>query len=199
MGDPKLVTQWVNQSDLIGHSYVWQVQFQVNDLHFDSMATGSGRPASSATLHSSFSRMTRSSPDSWPCSGTSSIRHGRRSVALWSRRCSRGGAMDRQLGQRRYSAARHRHQQLVRRLVSPAAWSSVQLQRGRRRCVANADPAADVDREPRVPLVAASRQPDVGAANPGQARFTNPGISHAEPRSTAVASPACTVTTPFSM
>jgi hypothetical protein len=42
MGDPKLVTQWVNQSDLIGHSYVWQVQFQVNDLHFDSMATRIG-------------------------------------------------------------------------------------------------------------------------------------------------------------
>ena len=38
MPDPQLVSQWVNQSDLVGHTYTWQVQFQVNDLHFDSMA-----------------------------------------------------------------------------------------------------------------------------------------------------------------
>jgi hypothetical protein len=42
MGDPHLVTQWVNQSDLIGHSYVWQVQFQVSDLHFQTLSSRLG-------------------------------------------------------------------------------------------------------------------------------------------------------------
>jgi len=32
--DPKLVTQFVNQSDLIGHTFVWDYQFQVTNLHF---------------------------------------------------------------------------------------------------------------------------------------------------------------------
>jgi hypothetical protein len=42
MGDPHLVTQWVNQSDLLGHSYVWQVQFQVSDLHFQTLSSRLG-------------------------------------------------------------------------------------------------------------------------------------------------------------
>jgi hypothetical protein len=42
MGDPHLVTQWVHQSDLIGHSYVWQIQLQLDDLHFKTLSTRLG-------------------------------------------------------------------------------------------------------------------------------------------------------------
>jgi hypothetical protein len=37
MPDPQIVSQFISQSDLIGHSFVWQYQLQLSDLHFHEL------------------------------------------------------------------------------------------------------------------------------------------------------------------
>lgn len=40
--DPHLVTQYIAQSDLIGHTFVWDYQFQLADCHFRSFSSRLG-------------------------------------------------------------------------------------------------------------------------------------------------------------
>jgi hypothetical protein len=42
MPDPHLVTQYINQSELIGHTFVWQYQLQLSDLHFQQLSSRLG-------------------------------------------------------------------------------------------------------------------------------------------------------------
>jgi hypothetical protein len=42
MPDPQLVAQFINQTDLIGRTFVWDYQLQVSNLHFQSLSSRLG-------------------------------------------------------------------------------------------------------------------------------------------------------------